>query len=198
MRACSGSFLTRTWDGRDAVGKTYQPVVVHYAQRILGKLGFAEFRQSLESSKASRRVLIQIRNASSAGNGRLTNPADVMKLRSLLGGKLSADVDAKDFGSLTMREQLAQVISCDILIGVHGSAMTHVIFMRKGRGVIEVSTEPAPLRSVQTGNTFYGLAGWVGVQYRSLRGRMSGGFMSFDIERVIAFAEELFKLQDKR
>ncbi|CAF0931217.1 unnamed protein product [Didymodactylos carnosus] len=43
------------------------------------------------------------------------------------------------FETLSMYEQLSIILNTDILLGVHGAGLTHVLFMKKNRGIIELS-----------------------------------------------------------
>jgi len=54
----------------------------------------------------------------------------------------NVDIESVDMGSLPLLEQLRIVQETDLLLGVHGAGLTHMMFMREGAGaVVEIQPE---------------------------------------------------------
>jgi protein O-GlcNAc transferase len=52
------------------------------------------------------------------------------------------EVKSVDMGSLSLPEQLRTIQETDLLLGVHGAGLTHMMFMREGAGaVVEIQPE---------------------------------------------------------
>lgn len=185
MRACSGSFITRGWDARDQEWCRFQPFIAHASLGMLRKLGLGVPRQA-----GPKQVMIQIRGRGSAKNGRWSKLEDVEVLK----GTLSkvAKVEAKDFGQMSIMEQIGAIHSSDVVIGPHGAALTQVIFMRKGSSVVE-ATSNAPPTSYSTANIFYVLCIWVGLHYRSLEASEQGEYFVYDVHSAAALIEDMLK-----
>jgi glycoprotein 2-beta-D-xylosyltransferase len=47
------------------------------------------------------------------------------------------------FEQLTIEEQLNTIVQTDLLIGMHGAGLTHVLFMKSNRALIELVTAPS-------------------------------------------------------
>eukprot|EP00299_Pterocystis_sp_00344_P017532 c8783_g1_i1.p1 GENE.c8783_g1_i1~~c8783_g1_i1.p1 ORF type:complete len:532 (+),score=126.89 c8783_g1_i1:32-1627(+) len=77
-----------------------------------------------------------------------------------------ATVDFIDFADLTMAQQIEHVRAADMLIGQHGAGLMHLLFMKKGAAVIEVSPHPGPVAGRSVANIFRNLAFWTGHPYQ--------------------------------
>ncbi|KAJ4458388.1 putative protein O-GlcNAc transferase [Paratrimastix pyriformis] len=64
-----------------------------------------------------------------------------------------------DFGRLTIREQIATAAGTDVLVGVHGAGLTHLLWMGPQGGLVEVHPKEGVWRC------FENLALWTGLQY---------------------------------
>jgi len=67
---------------------------------------------------------------------RIPNIQDLTKAAEQMGFK---HVQVVALERLTVREQMANLVATDILIGVHGAGLQWAIFMRPGSAVIEIS-----------------------------------------------------------
>ena len=117
---------------------------------------------------------------------RLANARDVM---GPLGAAGFETVSAEE---LTFQEQVALASRTEILVGVHGAALTNMIFMPEGAHVIELANPGYPSPA------FYALASALGLRYWLVWGRQRDdrGPGTFDVEvdpreveRVIAAIE---------
>jgi len=70
---------------------------------------------------------------------------------------------AVDLARLTVREQVALMGLVDILVGVHGAGLTHVVFLGKHAALIEIWPQGGKWRC------FEHLAAWSGVYYQRVR-----------------------------
>lgn len=70
-------------------------------------------------------------------------------------------IEVRVFENLPFSEQLKVVRDSDVLCGVHGAALTHVLFMRRDTGLVEF--RPRPYRN---NAIFENLARLAGVRYR--------------------------------
>lgn len=70
-----------------------------------------------------------------------------------------AEIRTADFATLTLREQIRIAAESDVLVGVHGAGLTHVLWMRPGTKLVEI-IPPATERAC-----FGNLAAWVGVRH---------------------------------
>jgi protein O-GlcNAc transferase len=79
--------------------------------------------------------------------------------------KCELDLQVFDFQKLTFYQQLSVARNTDILLGMHGAALTSAIYLRNTAAVIEIGH---PTRS---GNQhFNNLARYMGLRYRKIDG----------------------------
>jgi prepilin-type processing-associated H-X9-DG protein len=62
------------------------------------------------------------------------------------------DVRVVDFAKLTFSEQLREVREADLLVGIHGAGLSHVMFMSDGATLVELATNSLGM--------FNGFANW--------------------------------------
>lgn len=195
-RACLGSLLTRSWRSGP---HRYEPAAVGFMAHILRKFGFAPPKPSNATARSARlRVMVQVRDFRTAKNGRWFDPKELSRLTADLAARLDAVVQTDDFGSLSMREQLTLALETDILIGIHGSALVHLMFLKPGSGVIELTRQrtPAGVRAQTMENTFVSLAKWAGMQYsfvlyQAPSARASKRSIIFNRSQVVAAAKQM-------
>ena len=72
------------------------------------------------------------------------------------------------FEKLTFRKQLELIRATNILIGVHGAGMTHLLWLPRGSAVIELFTQKAPRH-------YRNLAHWLGLTYVGLSCALHSG-----------------------
>lgn len=65
----------------------------------------------------------------------MANSDDILKA---LKGLCNVNVTVVSFEKMTLLEQLRAVNSADIVVGIHGAGMSHVLFTRPNAGVVEV------------------------------------------------------------
>ncbi|KAH8889196.1 hypothetical protein GQ53DRAFT_783155 [Thozetella sp. PMI_491] len=88
---------------------------------------------------------------------------DQESLFAALRGKYpTVDLEVVDFAALPFPEQIRIAARTDILVGVHGAALTHTMFMRKGEGAI-VEIHPSNMSPQYRG--FQNLANMMGLGY---------------------------------
>ena len=142
-------------------------------RRIVGCKGPASRRVYLSRERTRRR--------------RLANAPDVT---GPLGGAGFETVRAEE---LTFQEQVALASSTEILVGVHGAALTNMLFMPEGAHVIELANPEYPSPA------FYALASALGLRYWLVWGRQredrGPGTLDVEVdprevERVIAAIEK--------
>ena len=110
-------------------------------------------------------------------------PRVVQNLSSLEQSLKSAGGDVKilDFAQLRFKEQLKEVREADVLVGIHGAGLSHVMFMDEGSTLVELATNNLGM--------FSGFANWrPKVKYEEIR--ISKGGANYvlkpgDIEKVV-------------
>lgn len=70
--------------------------------------------------------------------GRRKLEGDGSLLKAVEGKYPNVNVSSVDFGLLSVSEQLELVQRTDILVGLHGAALTHIMFMSQGAAVVEI------------------------------------------------------------
>lgn len=92
-------------------------------------------------------------------------------------------VQAVDFASLSFKQQLEVVQDTDVLVGVHGAGMVHIMFMHPGSAAVEIF--PAEL----TYPVYRNLAKLSNVQYFGAHGtRVLRKARSDIVERAVSFS----------
>ncbi|KAL1865668.1 hypothetical protein Daus18300_007044 [Diaporthe australafricana] len=71
---------------------------------------------------------------------------------------------AVDFAAIPMSDQLQIVQSTDILVGAHGAGLSHIMFMREGKGAV-VEIQPAGLSELDHQARYKNLAAMMGQEY---------------------------------
>ena len=73
----------------------------------------------------------------------MDNVAEAMSTveRLLAHRRLRVEVGVFDFGQLTFAQQVARAARSDVLIGPHGAGLTHMLWLRDHRLVIEIQKE---------------------------------------------------------
>jgi glycoprotein 2-beta-D-xylosyltransferase len=114
------------------------------------------------------------RNPSGRVSRRWTNETQLLAHVTL---HVAARVQAVDWAEHTFAEQLAIVAATDVLVGVHGAGLSHVVFM----------TQPmATLIEVAWGQQcFANLATMAGVSYEQVPARERGDFVAVDHDVVV-------------
>ena len=76
-------------------------------------------------------------------NRQIANEGRVLaSLRAIRG----AIVTRRDFACVPPREQLAAVAATDVLVAMHGAALTHALFLPEGAAVVEIAPMPGAWR----------------------------------------------------
>ena len=95
--------------------------------------------------------------------------------------RAGGDVRVVDFARLTFAEQLREVREADLLVGIHGAGLSHVMFMSDGATLVELGTNSLGM--------FSGFATWRrNVKYKEVK--IGGGDGNFvlngrDIDMVV-------------
>lgn len=71
---------------------------------------------------------------------------------------------AVDFAAIPMADQLQIVLSTDVLVGVHGAGLSHILFMHEGRGAV-IGIEPAAESKTPRSSRYKNLAAIMGQRY---------------------------------
>ncbi|CAK7207676.1 hypothetical protein SEUCBS139899_010487 [Sporothrix eucalyptigena] len=74
----------------------------------------------------------------------------------------TVEVEAVDFGTLSFAEQLQKAMTTDVLVGVHGAGLTHVMFLREHTSAV-VEIQPTDMGAAFMG--FRNIANMRGVSY---------------------------------
>jgi hypothetical protein len=91
------------------------------------------------------------------------------------------DVRVVDFARLTFAEQLKEVREADLLVGIHGAGLSHVMFMSDGATLVELATNNLGM--------FSGFAKWrPRVKYEEIRIGGGDGDFYVQTERINAVA----------
>ena len=119
---------------------THAPLLKVFANRVLQFYGLPTTEEEEIPVAAAVDPPINLTFVDRTGNRRLIDH-----------DALLAAVEAKhphvrtrsvDFAAISVEEQLRLVRETDVLVGVHGAALTHIMFMRDGRGaVVEILPE---------------------------------------------------------
>jgi hypothetical protein len=116
-----------------------------------------------DRASAQRRATLAIRRPPAAGGALKRRLADEDAcLRALDGVGLS--VRAVDFGTLSIEEQIRLAHETDVLIGVHGAALTHLLWTPPHAHVIEID------RPDRGWNSYRNLARWSGRAFTRVAG----------------------------
>lgn len=75
--------------------------------------------------------------------------------------------DEVDFAAIPMAWQLQIVRATDILVGVHGAGLSHVLFMREGEGAV-IEIQPSVQGATPRSERYKKLAGLMGQEYFSM------------------------------
>lgn len=145
------------WDEQNC---TWAPIVNVFANRVLSHYGIATTDNEEEPTPAAdgpQPRPITLTFVDRMGNRRLV--AHDALLAAVEAKHPHVRTQSVDFATISFEEQLRLVRKTDVLVGVHGAAFTHVIFMRPGRGaVVEIQPETNNYRGFRNLGFLNGLA----------------------------------------
>mmetsp|Transcript_48048 Transcript_48048/g.88502 ORF Transcript_48048/g.88502 Transcript_48048/m.88502 type:complete len:543 (-) Transcript_48048:200-1828(-) len=197
MRACSGEVLTRTWSPERSVHRN-NALAMRYAKYIVSRFSCQDELDVPLPAKVPGVKKVQWMSRHSTHGRNL--PEDVenellRRLRTELNEKV--EVEGVDFAELSMAEQICRANSADLLIGVHGSGLTHMIYMPPGAGVVEITPYFVPMPVWSYANFPMNLAKWTNHSYKAVTtpGSDSGRYVEFDMNDVIHFSKQLLEEQ---
>mmetsp|Transcript_16927 Transcript_16927/g.39425 ORF Transcript_16927/g.39425 Transcript_16927/m.39425 type:complete len:528 (+) Transcript_16927:68-1651(+) len=197
MRACSGEVLTRTWSHERTVHRN-NALAMRYVNYILSRFSCEdELDVPLPSKKPGvKKVMWMSRHST---HGRNVPRALESELLQRLEDELNerVEVEGVDFSELSMAEQICRVRTADLLIGVHGSGLAHMMYMPPGAGVLEITPYAVPMPYWSYGNFPMNLAKWTNHSYKAILTPDSDAFnyVKFDLDEAIAFARQLLAEQ---
>mmetsp|Transcript_104358 Transcript_104358/g.212847 ORF Transcript_104358/g.212847 Transcript_104358/m.212847 type:complete len:103 (-) Transcript_104358:142-450(-) len=96
---------------------------------------------------------------------------------------------------MTIEQQAALIQETDVLVGVHGAGLTHLIELPRGASVVEITPSPPPLPIRSVANIFSNLAQWTNHPYRSIRalGTLDSPELSVDTDDVVRAVQDLLR-----
>lgn len=156
----------RIWDNDWVIRDCNENALLRtFVERVLA---FYSIKHDSLSPASSSPSIIKVTLISRTGSRRLQ---DEDSLVDALRAELPAHVhlDVVDMAAKSFKEQLEIAHSTDVLIGVHGAGLTHLMFMREGKGAV-VEIQPESL--IYQG--FRNLAAMRGQLYFSAHAAMSG------------------------
>jgi len=173
MRACSGSIVQLSWS-EDAVTCGYGSPI---ARKVRGAILNA-YREELPKQVASpppKTITLISRVSPKRG---LDNENEVKEAlsRRLPGFHLQV----VDLAKLSFAEQVKVVQQTQVLVGIHGAGLTHVVLLPDGAGVVEITPFPPPLSGRTVANIFSSLAAWSEHPYQAVQ--TTSGDIGSDVE----------------
>mgnify|MGYP006075882353 CR=1 FL=1 len=98
-----------------------------------------------------------------------------------------------DFDILNIEEQLSYILNCEILVGMHGSGLSHMLWMKQKSKVLEIRT-----RNNSNDNCFFTLASDLGHDYLYVMADKTDLKKSNHLSDVVIntndFSSQLFKM----
>jgi len=193
MKACMGTILPSTWEPDPKV-RQYNRLAARYAHRILQSFQI-EFLHP--AAVTLRKALIIVRKAGPHRGGTEFDDGSVEQLSKRLKKEANATVDSCDFAHLTYAEQIRRVRGSNLMIGVHGAGLTHVMYLPDKGGLLEITQWEPPFHSqwkgdVSVANIFMNLAAWTGHTYGSVQGTVEGKVMKFEEDHAVRKAKQLW------
>ncbi|CAD7971558.1 unnamed protein product [Amoebophrya sp. A25] len=183
MKACKGELLTQTWKP-DLDIREKNTLATQYRRRIIDQL---QIDTSQEKRPAHRKkIMVTVRSQTRKFEGQALDSI-VRGLQSATG----AEVVVRDFADQTELQTIREVHSCDLLIGMHGAALTHAFFLPEGGSLVEITAYPPPVRWRSVANIYMNLAAWTGRQYKAVHALEKGAYFAFDVQSVVNAAEGL-------
>eukprot|EP01094_Clydonella_sp_ATCC50884_P025510 TRINITY_DN6730_c0_g1_i2.p3 TRINITY_DN6730_c0_g1~~TRINITY_DN6730_c0_g1_i2.p3 ORF type:complete len:150 (-),score=36.26 TRINITY_DN6730_c0_g1_i2:106-555(-) len=108
-----------------------------------------------------------------------------------------ANIIEVDFANMSMKEQLEVVAGTDVLVGVHGAALTHLLFLSPSATVLEfVVSHPEMIN-----DHFRDLAKWTSRSYVQRRAKTVDKmfeFVALDVEELSSTLDVLLYMQRAR
>ena len=138
-----------------------------------------------DTQRIKKRVVIIDRKPYQAHpRSKKSMPRLIKNLHELEGAITASGGDARvvDFAQLTFGEQLEEIRAADVLVGIHGAGLSHVMFMSNGATMVELGTNSLGM--------FSGFATWrPSVNYKEIKiggGGGGGYFLTQSDMRAVA------------
>lgn len=117
------------------------------------------------SGNQPRAPVLRVTIIARAGRRRIVNQGDLFD--SLRQQFPRADVNLVDFEGMSIEEQIKYIYDTDILVGAHGAGLTHAMWLKPGRSLVEI--QPDRMHGSDEHRGFRGLAKVRGLQYYKMR-----------------------------
>ncbi|GAA6019248.1 hypothetical protein JCM10207_005053 [Rhodosporidiobolus poonsookiae] len=190
------------WTAHDCHDSATLRAFVRRVHRFAGVGVDGEEKPSPDAAAAqdARRAPLKVTIIDRPGTRKLVEQdALVAQLEQRLGGDPSRPVQIRvvDLAVLPLAEQIRRAYATDVLVGVHGAGLTHLLFMRPGGAVVEVLPSRLDFQGFRnaahlTELRYYRLhakvtpGDWhrepVGAVEAAVRGLFSAGLRSWDVD----------------
>lgn len=131
-----------------------------------------------------KRIYISRKNAP---RRRLVNEAEIINILK------KHDFSILDFDELNFEEQLKNILNCEVLVGSHGSALSHMLWMKPKSKIIEIRT-----KNNSNDNCFFSLASALDHDYYYMMADKNNPKRSFHLSDIIIdvnyFSSQLSKM----
>ncbi|KAK3933577.1 DUF563 domain-containing protein [Diplogelasinospora grovesii] len=159
LPGASNPLWQNDWEIRDDC--RHAPLLDMFVRRIMSYFGISPPSETVPSSLSiwgSKNMGKLITFVDRRGSRQLLDQDNLLtSARSKFPG---VEIQCVDFAALPLPEQIRVVQETDVLVGVHGAGLTHIMFMRQGEGaVVEIQPE------VMSHKGFRNLAGMRGQNY---------------------------------